>query len=352
MRTFLKGLTAAIPIASGYIPVAITFGLIVRSFGLSPLDAALASILVFAGAAQFLAIGMYGSGIAAAGVAGGVVAAGAAGSAGAAGAAAGTAGATGAAAGSLTLGVVAGTPVLLLVQIVIAGWLLNLRHLLMSSVIAHNISGSAGLGLRSLLAFGVTDEVFGVAGWRIAEGGAVRPPFLLGLEVGAYSAWVGGTIIGALAGEILPFHLRIAMGLALYALFAALLAGQIRAAHRRDDARVAPLVVAAAVAATINGTLRLAFGWDAGAAFPLAMIAGALVAMTVPAGTEEAGTEEPGTVEAERAGGPAPPAVTAQEPGTAQAERVDGPAPPAETAQEPGTAQAGRAGASAPGGDA
>jgi predicted branched-subunit amino acid permease len=255
MRTFLRGLTAAIPIASGYIPVAITFGLIVRSFGLSPLDAALASILVFAGAAQFLAIGMYGSGIGAAGVAG------------SAGAAALAAGST-AAGGGLLLGAVAGTPILLLVQIVIAGWLLNLRHLLMSSVIAHNISGSAGVGLRSVLAFGVTDEVFGVAGWRIAEGGAVQPPFLLGLEIGAYSAWVGGTIIGALAGEVLPFHLRVAMGLALYALFAALLAGQIRAAHRREDANVAPLVIAAVVAATINGTLRLALGWDAGAAFP------------------------------------------------------------------------------------
>lgn len=266
MRTFLRGLTAAIPIASGYIPVAITFGLIVRSFGLSPLDAALASILVFAGAAQFLAIGMYGAGI--------------------------TAAAGGAAAGGLALGAVAGTPVLLLVQIVIAGWLLNLRHLLMSSVIAHNISGSARLGLRSVLAFGVTDEVFGVAGWRIAEGGAVRPPFLLGLEIGAYSAWVGGTIVGALAGEILPFHLRVAMGLALYALFAALLAGQIRAAHRREDGRVAPLLIAATVAATINGTLRLALGWDAGAAFPVAMIAGALVAMAVPAAPAASGTED------------------------------------------------------------
>jgi hypothetical protein len=193
MRTFLRGLTAAIPIASGYIPVAITFGLIVRSFGLSPSmrrwrrsssspERRNSSQSGCTGAAlvprespdqrgrRLLQLDPLAAG------------------------------------GGLLLGAVAGTPILLLVQIVIAGWLLNLRHLLMSSVIAHNISGSAGVGLRSVLAFGVTDEVFGVAGWRIAEGGAVQPPFLLGLEIGAYSAWVGGTIIGALAGEVLPFH--------------------------------------------------------------------------------------------------------------------------------------------------
>jgi predicted branched-subunit amino acid permease len=262
MHSFSKGLVAAIPIASGYIPVAITFGLVVRSVGLTTLDAALASLMVFAGAAQFLAIGMYG-------------------------------------AAGLVTGEFSSASLVVIAQIVIAGWLLNLRHLLMSSVIAHNLGGggeslpgapttrrSPGVLTRSVLAFGVTDEVFGVAGWRIAEGGTVRPRFLLGLEVGAYSAWVGGTLVGALSGEILPEHLRVAMGLALYALFAALLAGQVRAAHHKEGARVAPLLVAAGSAALINATLRMGLGWDAGAAFPIAMVAGAVIAMAAGSGGE------------------------------------------------------------------
>ncbi len=232
--------------------MAITFGLVVRSVGLTTLDAFLASLLVFAGAAQFLAIGMYG-------------------------------------AAGLAVGAVSPASLVVIAQIVIAGWLLNLRHLLMSSVIAHNLSGTHRVGARSVLAFGVTDEVFGVAGWRIAEGGEVRPPYLLGLEIGAYSAWVGGTVVGALSGEILPEHLRVAMGLALYALFAALLAGQFRAAHRKEGGRVTPLAVAAVSAALINATLRGAFGWDAGAAFPVAMVVGATIAM-VPIGRNNDGT--------------------------------------------------------------
>lgn len=258
MHSFSRGLIAAVPIASGYVPVAITFGLVTRSFGLTAIDAVLASLIVFAGAAQFLAIGMYGSGVAA-GLLGGAVVGGG---------------------GVVAGGGLGAGGVFLILQIVIAGWLLNLRHLLMSSVIARNI-GPLGPGARSALAFGVTDEVFGVAGWRIADGGTVAPRYLAGLEIGAYSAWVGGTLIGAVSGEILPANLRIAMGLALYALFAALLAGQIRAAARTGAVAVIPVVVAAAAAATINGSLRMGLHWDAGAAFPVAMVGGTLIAMVL-----------------------------------------------------------------------
>ncbi|MFW5695476.1 MAG: AzlC family ABC transporter permease [Alkalispirochaeta sp.] len=261
MHSFSKGLVAAIPIASGYIPVAITFGLVVRSVGLTTLDAFLASLLVFAGAAQFLAIGMYG-------------------------------------AAGLVAGTVSPASLVVIAQIVIAGWLLNLRHLLMSSVIAHNLSGAQSVRFRSVLAFGVTDEVFGVAGWRIAEGGTVRPRYLLGLELGAYSAWVGGTVVGALSGEILPEHLRVAMGLALYALFAALLAGQFRAAHKKEGTRVAPLAVAAGSAALINAALRLGVDWDAGAAFPVAMVAGTVIAMAAGPNTNRGAGSHDGTVRA------------------------------------------------------
>lgn len=174
MKKIAAGLIAPIPIAGGYVPVAITFGLIARSAELSTLDALAASLIVFAGAAQFLAVGMYAAALPA-------------------------------------------------VQIILAGFLLNLRHLLMSSVIARHLKGST-TATRSVLAFGVTDEVFGVASWRSAEGGAIEPGFLAGLELGAYLAWSTGTLAGALLGDVIPPGLRTAMGLALYALFASLLA--------------------------------------------------------------------------------------------------------------------------------
>ena len=225
MKQFFSGLGAAIPIAGGYIPVAITYGLIVRTGGLSVLDAGLSSIIIFAGAAQFLAAGMFFSG-----------------------------------AGIL--------------QIVVSGWLLNLRHLLMSSVIAEHVDRELPLAARSALAFGITDEVFGVASWRVAAGGTIPPLFLAGLEIGAYLSWVGGTILGAAVGNVLPPSVRIAMGMALYALFAALLAGQIREAHGGRRMRV---VLAAATSGGLNWFLRSAAGFDPGAAFPIAMVLGALI---------------------------------------------------------------------------
>lgn len=230
MNRTLSGLRDAIPIAGGYIPVAITFGLIVRGGGLSMLDAILASALVFAGAAQFLAIGMF----------------------------------------------IAGAGVL---QIIVAGTLLNLRHLLMSSVIAERLDPGTSPLLRHVVAFGVTDEVFGIAGRRAATGASVEPRSLLGLEIGAYAAWVGGTAVGALVGDILPPAIQTAMGMALYALFAGLLAGIIR-----DVARGRPrltMVITAITGAALNTVLRVWVGWDPGIAFPVAMIGAAMIPVLI-----------------------------------------------------------------------
>jgi predicted branched-subunit amino acid permease len=194
--------------------------------GLSVLDAGLASVIVFAGAAQFLAAQMFLSG---AGV----------------------------------------------IQIVVSGWLLNLRHLLMSSVVADHLDRRTSLPVRSVLAFGITDEVFGVAGRKAAAGEPIHPAFLAGLELGAYLAWVSGTVVGAVAGNVLPPSVRDAMGMALYALFAALLAGLIRDAAAGSRRR--KMVFSALTAGGLNWLLRGVFGMDAGLAFPLAMVAAAVV---------------------------------------------------------------------------
>lgn len=237
MNRLTAGILASMPIVGGYIPVAITFGLIARSAELTTLDSVAASLIVFAGAAQFLAVGMYEAGLPA-------------------------------------------------VQIVLAGFLLNLRHLLMSSVVGRHLSRQPFL-IRSILAFGVTDEVFGVAGLRSTEGGTIHPGYLAGLELGAYLSWTTGTLVGAILGEIIPPGLRTAMSLALYSLFASLLAGQIRAAYRIGRTRVVRTIGAAMTAIALHILLREAIGFGAGAAFPIAMTGGALIGMSLPSGGTE-----------------------------------------------------------------
>ncbi|MFH0914325.1 MAG: AzlC family ABC transporter permease, partial [Chloroflexota bacterium] len=58
----MQGMTAALPICLGYIPVGIAFGVLAQKAGLSPLEIGLMSILVYAGSSQFIAVSMLSSG--------------------------------------------------------------------------------------------------------------------------------------------------------------------------------------------------------------------------------------------------------------------------------------------------
>ncbi|SFJ62352.1 AzlC protein [Halobacillus dabanensis] len=57
-----KGMFAGFPIMLGYLPIALTYGVLASRTGMSNLELTLMSVLVFAGAAQFLAVGMVATG--------------------------------------------------------------------------------------------------------------------------------------------------------------------------------------------------------------------------------------------------------------------------------------------------
>ena len=56
------GAAKAMPIVLGYVPVAFAFGVLARQAGLSELNTVLMSLLVYAGASQFVAVGLFGAG--------------------------------------------------------------------------------------------------------------------------------------------------------------------------------------------------------------------------------------------------------------------------------------------------
>ncbi|MCX7890174.1 MAG: AzlC family ABC transporter permease, partial [Rhodobacteraceae bacterium] len=60
--TFAAGLAAALPIALGYLPIAFSFGVAATRAGLTAAEATALSLLVYAGASQFLALAFLGSG--------------------------------------------------------------------------------------------------------------------------------------------------------------------------------------------------------------------------------------------------------------------------------------------------
>ncbi|SDO49037.1 AzlC family ABC transporter permease [Alkalicoccus daliensis] len=198
-----QGLTAGLSIAFGYMPVAITFGLLAGSTGLTVVEAVLMSMIVFAGAAQYMALSMIAVGAGA-------------------------------------------------VEVILATFIVNFRHLLMSAAIQERAEPSSKR-YRALFGFFLTDEVFAVSSVKEAP---IKAPYILGVGLVAYSSWVGFTAAGYFTGAVLPPVLQESMGIALYALFIALLVPSIKEAGR-------PVLILALMGGGLHWIfqLQLATGW-------------------------------------------------------------------------------------------
>ena len=225
-RRFAHGLAAALPVMIGYVPAGTAFGLLAKSNLLTLADTLGFSAIVFAGASQFMAIGL----------------------------------------------MQAGTPLL---QIVMATFLLNFRHFLMSASLADRTRG--GVRWRNaLIAYWITDETFAVAS---AERRTLSPSYLAGLGMVAWLSWITGSTAGYLAGSFIPQRLQESMAVALYALFAALLVPLLKR-------RIAFIYLAVAA-----GLLHTALSWaglSGGWAFVVAIVAPAAAgAVLIPSQTEE-----------------------------------------------------------------
>lgn len=200
---FWLGARLGVPVILGYIPVGIAYALIARQAGFSVLETCMMSIFVYAGASEMMAAGMYaqGAGIAA---------------------------------------------------IILTTFILNLRHFIMSACVMNEMKQEKR-GFKQLLAFGVTDEVFAI---YTTQKRMERPGLVfLGMALVSYLSWNLGTLIGAAASSFLPELLTAALGVAMYAMFIALLMPNLR-----GNGRLALLVVfTAAVNALLS--LLLPSGW-------------------------------------------------------------------------------------------
>ncbi|HIU63971.1 MAG TPA: AzlC family ABC transporter permease [Candidatus Avacidaminococcus intestinavium] len=174
---FTQGCQAALPIAIGYLPIAITFGILAKAVGIDPALICLMSLVIYAGASQFIAINL------------------------------------------LALGTGSS-------EIILTTFILNLRHFLMSATLSQKLDKTVTSPWRALLAFGITDETFSVASFQKEL--SLDKAFLLGLNTLSYLAWSSGTALGVFFGAIIPDILQNSMGIALYAMFIGLLIPQMK----------------------------------------------------------------------------------------------------------------------------
>jgi len=170
------GESAAWPICLGYIPIGFAFGVLARKAGLTPLQIGMMSVFVFAGSSQFIAVSMLADGASA-------------------------------------------------IAIILTTFMVNLRHLLMSSALAVFFKGENRKKL-SLFAYGVTDESFAVNLARLRDGDWNLNRSLVVNQM-ANATWFASTVIGGFGGQFIP-EKAFGIDYALIAMFICLLVFQLR----------------------------------------------------------------------------------------------------------------------------
>ena len=170
-NNFREGLRNGIPICLGYFSVSFAFGIFAVSNGLSILETLLISMTNVTSAGQLAAVPIITGG---------------------------------------------GT----LIELAVSMFVINLRYALMSVSLSQKLGKSVRMADRFLIAFVNTEEVFAVAS---AKPGLVGRLYLFGLILTPYLGWSAGTLLGAVAGNILPAIVVSALGVAIYGMFLAII---------------------------------------------------------------------------------------------------------------------------------
>ena len=176
---FRKAFPVTVPVLLGYLTIGIAFGLLLRTSGYPWYLAPLMSLLVYAGALQYLAVGLLAANVS-------------------------------------------------IWEAALLALVVNARH------IAYGLSLLERYrcrGLRKLyLIFALTDETFALV--TSAEPPADLDPtdYFVALSLLDQSYWVAGSLIGALVGGFLPFDMR-GLDFALTALFVVLVVEQLKVAR-------------------------------------------------------------------------------------------------------------------------
>lgn len=167
---YKTGVHTGLPVGLGYFSVSFGFGAMAVAQGLKALDATLISASNLTSAGQFA---------------------------------------------GLTLIVAVGT----LWEMIVTQIVINSRYSLMSLALSQRMGEKIGFFPQLFIAFFNTDEIFALA---MARKQPLTVPFMLGLGTLPFFGWTGGTLMGALAGSVLPQDIRAALGVMLYGMFIAI----------------------------------------------------------------------------------------------------------------------------------
>lgn len=190
----LSGIRDMLPLLAGVAPFGFLFGLLGRATDLGPWGTQAMSALVFAGSAQFIAIGLLN----------------------------------------------AGTPAII---IVLTTFIINLRHFLYGASLAPHLR-RIPMRWKRWLAFLLTDEAFALLITRLPRinGPTARRSYYLGSTLAMYLCWQLSTALGIFLGGSVPDPTRFGLDFVPPVAFIGLLA-----AHDWDRASIVTAAVAGVV---------------------------------------------------------------------------------------------------------
>ena len=171
LSEFQQGMRDGAPIGAGYFAVSFSLGIAAHKAGMTPVEGFFLSLLNNASAGEYAGISAMLSGT------------------------------------SLTA-----LAVLILVT--------NARYLLMSCALSQKLSPEVSMQHRFLIAWGVTDELFGIG---VGRSGYVKPSYMYGAFLTSLSFWATGTACGVVAGNILPQGVVAALSASIFGMFLAVI---------------------------------------------------------------------------------------------------------------------------------
>lgn len=170
-NSFTKGMRDGIPTALGYLSVSFGFGILAINLGLSVFEAVLISITNLTSAGQVAGVGIIAAG---------------------------------------------GT----LIEMLLTQLVLNIRYSLMGLSLSQKLDRKFNTFHRMVISFGITDENFAVA---YSQSEPITPAYMYGMILVSAAGWTLGTLLGAVAGNILPASLTAALGILVYGMFIAII---------------------------------------------------------------------------------------------------------------------------------
>lgn len=170
-KIFFKGMKDGIPIALGYLAVSFTLGIVAKKAGLNALESTIMSLTNNTSAGEFAALSLMTTGAA-------------------------------------------------YIEMALTQLVINSRYMLMSCSLSQKMKKNTSIIKRLLLGYCITDEVFAIS---YAYEGEYDPIYSYGAMSLSATGWSLGTFLGVILGNILPTSIMNALGVALFAMFIAII---------------------------------------------------------------------------------------------------------------------------------